>query len=131
MRRRKGATWHSLTLYDGDELVGEYDTGGAMLKRYVHGIAVDDPVAWYEGSGLASTALRHMIADRQGSIVGVNSGDTILISARFARPLFRAAPLRGEGAGERDFLPFDPLPGRQRAPGPQHSPPESCPSGRR
>lgn len=56
-------------LYDGDELIGEYDTAGTMLKRYVHGIAVDDPVIDYVGSSLASP--RHLLADRQGSIVGI------------------------------------------------------------
>ena len=59
-------------LYDGDELIAEYDaSNNAMLRRYVHGIAVDDPVIQYDGSGIASTALRHLIADRQGSVIGV------------------------------------------------------------
>jgi RHS repeat-associated protein len=55
-------------LYDGDRLVGEYPSSGATaLRRYAHGVGVDDPLVWYEGSG---TSERHwLIADRQGSIV--------------------------------------------------------------
>ena len=34
-------------LYDGDELVGEYDGSGALLRRHVHGQGVDDPVKSY------------------------------------------------------------------------------------
>jgi hypothetical protein len=29
-------------LYDGDALVGEYDAGGTLLRRYVHGPGVDE-----------------------------------------------------------------------------------------
>jgi RHS repeat-associated protein len=56
-------------LYDGDELVAEYNAGGTLLHRYVHGAAADDPVAWYEGSGLALRRSLH--TDHQGSIVAV------------------------------------------------------------
>jgi hypothetical protein len=33
-------------LHDGDALIGEYDSTGAMIRRYVHGTAegVDDPL---------------------------------------------------------------------------------------
>jgi len=65
-------------LYDGDELIGEYDTAGTMLKRYVHGISVDDPVIDYVGSGLASP--RHLLADRQGSIVGIADSNGAIIA---------------------------------------------------
>ncbi len=46
-------------LYDGDELVAEYDGAGALLRRYVHGAAVDDPIVWYEGASL--TDRRHLL----------------------------------------------------------------------
>jgi RHS repeat-associated protein len=38
-----------------------------MLRRYVHGMAEDDPVLWYEGSGLTNPKYLH--ADHQGSII--------------------------------------------------------------
>lgn len=43
-------------LYDGDQLVAEYDGSGALLRRYVHGLGADDPLLWYEGAGLADRA---------------------------------------------------------------------------
>lgn len=72
-------------LYDGDELVGEYDGAGTLLRRYVHGPNTDEPVVWYEGSGFAVANRRFLRADQQGSIViatdasgyslGINSYD--------------------------------------------------------
>jgi RHS repeat-associated protein len=64
-----GTSGTTLFLYDGDALVGEYDGAGNLLRRYVHGTdsTADDPLLWYEGSGLASR--RSLFADHQGSIV--------------------------------------------------------------
>jgi RHS repeat-associated protein len=59
-------------LYDGDELVAEYDGTGAMVRRYVHGAGVDDPLIWYEGSGLGVPRFLH--SDHQGSITGIADG---------------------------------------------------------
>lgn len=68
-------------LYDGDELVAEYASNGStILRRYVHGASVDDPLVWYEGSGLGDP--RYLIADERGSIINVTnaSGGTIKIN---------------------------------------------------
>ncbi|MGH6631036.1 MAG: hypothetical protein ACREB3_15015, partial [Burkholderiales bacterium] len=64
-------------LYDGDELVAEFDVSGTLLRRYVHGSSVDDPVLWYEGSG--TTAPRWLHTDNQGSVVAITdaSGTSI------------------------------------------------------
>lgn len=35
-------------LYDADRLVAEYDGAGALLRRYVHGAGLDEPILWYE-----------------------------------------------------------------------------------
>jgi len=61
-------------LYDGDELIGEYNSSGSLINRYVHGIGVDDPLIWYTGSGTTNT--RYLLADERGSIVAEtnNSG---------------------------------------------------------
>ena len=58
-------------LYDGDALVAEYSGTGTMLRRYAHGsnAAADDPLVWYEGAGLATSAARIPKANHQGSIV--------------------------------------------------------------
>jgi RHS repeat-associated protein len=53
-------------VYDGDRLIGEY-AGGVFLRRYVHGVGVDEPLVWYQGA--ARTDRRWLHADRQGSIV--------------------------------------------------------------
>jgi RHS repeat-associated protein len=56
-------------LYDGDALVAEYASTGALLRRYVHGAdAGDDPIVWYEGAGTDAASRRLMFADHQGSI---------------------------------------------------------------
>jgi RHS repeat-associated protein len=58
-------------LYDGDELIGEYNSSGTLLNRYVHGIGTDDPLVWYVGSGTSNT--RYLLADERGSIVAETS----------------------------------------------------------
>ncbi len=52
-------------LYDGDDLVAEYDGAGARLRVYVHGPGADTPLVWFEGTGTG----RIFHADHQGSIV--------------------------------------------------------------
>lgn len=81
--RTSGPAGETQYLYDGDALVAEYGASGAVLRRYVHGSGVDQPLLWYEGAGLSD--LRSLQSDRQGSIqsatrvdgtlVGVNSYD--------------------------------------------------------
>src|SRR3546814_90352 len=68
-------------LYDGDELVAEYNGSGTLLRRYAHGKNVDDPVVWYEGTGTATPRFQH--TDYQGSIVAVtsNTGAALAINA--------------------------------------------------
>lgn len=65
-------------LYDGDELVAEYDGSGNMLRRYVHGIGTDDPVVWIEGSGFGWSGMRALRTDHQGSIVRVVEGENVI-----------------------------------------------------
>jgi hypothetical protein len=36
-------------------LIAEYNASGALLRRYVLGIGVDDPLVWYEGAGTNKT----------------------------------------------------------------------------
>lgn len=61
--------------YDGVDLVAEYDGAGTLLRRYVHGPGVDEPLVWYEGS--TTTAKSWLYADHLGSIIGTaNSAGT-------------------------------------------------------
>lgn len=61
-------------LYEGDELTAEYDGSGNLLRRYVHGTSEDDPLFWYEGSGVNASSRRALVADHEGSIVQVVNG---------------------------------------------------------
>jgi RHS repeat-associated protein len=58
-------------LYDDDALIGEYDSAGTMLHRYVHGSGkgVDDPLIWFTAA--AAGWRQALVADQQGSIVAV------------------------------------------------------------
>ena len=55
-------------LYDGVALVAEYDHGGTLVQRFVHGPGVDEPLVAYEGATTAAKSWLH--ADHLGSIVG-------------------------------------------------------------
>jgi hypothetical protein len=47
-----GAAGITRLLYDGDELVAEYNNSGAMLRRYMPGSSNHDPMAWFEGASV-------------------------------------------------------------------------------
>ncbi len=66
-------------LYDGDALVAEYNTSGAVVKRYVHGMGVDNPLIEYAGSSVSSSSRRNLYADHLGSITAItNSSGTAI-----------------------------------------------------
>lgn len=64
--------------YDGADLIGEYDGANHLLRRYVHGLGDDEPLVWYEGSGIADR--RWLQADERGSIISVanNAGQQLI-----------------------------------------------------
>ncbi|WP_198140821.1 RHS repeat-associated core domain-containing protein [Nitrosospira sp. NpAV] len=74
--RSASKTGFSATLvYDGTDLVAEYDASNALLRRYVHGPGIDEPLVWYEGTGTGSKTW--LYADHQGSIAATaNSAGT-------------------------------------------------------
>ncbi|WP_439571328.1 RHS repeat domain-containing protein [Sphingomonas sp.] len=61
-------------LYDGDELIAEYD-GANLQRRYVHGAGSDDPMIWYEGSGLSVRRFYH--TDHQGSVIAISDAGNV------------------------------------------------------
>lgn len=66
-------------LYDGSDIIAEYDGSGNLLRRFVHGTGIDQPLVWYEGSGTSDR--RSLFADERGSIVAVaNSSGTASIN---------------------------------------------------
>jgi len=78
-----GASVATQLLYDGDELVAEYDGAGSLLRRYVHGASDDDPLVWYEGPTMGASSRQFLHADWQGSIVAIsdNAGNPIAVNA--------------------------------------------------
>lgn len=58
------ATGITRFLFDGSDLVGEYNGSGAVLRRYVHGTgAGDDPQVWFEGATVGDNVRRYLLAD--------------------------------------------------------------------
>jgi RHS repeat-associated protein len=66
-------------VYDGDRLIAEYSGSGTLLRRYVHGPGVDEPLIWYEGAAVSSATRRYLHANHQGSVVAVTgaAGNTL------------------------------------------------------
>ena len=60
-------------VYDGVDLLAEYDSSGNVLRRYVHGHGSDDPIVWYEGSIASNSTRRYLVSDERGSIVFVST----------------------------------------------------------
>ena len=54
-------------LYDGTRLIAEYDAVGTLLRRYVHGPGIDEPLVQYDGAGTASKTWYY--ANHLGSVV--------------------------------------------------------------
>ncbi len=66
-------------LYDGADMIAEYDTSGNVLRRYVHGPGMDEPLVWFEGAGHSGSGTpdrRHLYADERGSVVAIEGGST-------------------------------------------------------
>ncbi|GGH09043.1 hypothetical protein GCM10007420_27300 [Glycocaulis albus] len=54
-------------LYDGANLIGEYNASNALLRRYVQGPGLDAPLVRYDGAGTSNR--RWLITDERGSVV--------------------------------------------------------------
>ena len=61
-------------LYDGDQLIAEYQDG-SMTDAYVHGPGDDDPLLWYR----AGDSARWYHRDHQGSIIAVSGAGGSLV----------------------------------------------------
>ncbi len=66
-------------LYDGKALIGEYTVDGSgnatLERRYVHGLDVDTPIIWYEGSAVSDSTRRYLVRDELGSVVLVTDNN--------------------------------------------------------
>lgn len=59
-------------LYDGNDIIAEYDGAGNLLRRYVHGVNTDEPLVISQGSGIGTR--QFLLADERGSIIAVTDG---------------------------------------------------------
>lgn len=64
-------------LYDGNRLVGTYDGNGNLVRRFVHGPGVDEPLVGLKSNG----ERRHMHADERGSLIGNSDESAGLLTA--------------------------------------------------
>ena len=61
-------------LHDGDQIAAEYNGSGAILRRYMWGPGIDEPIVWDEGGALAcgspqAPTTRVLHADHEGSVI--------------------------------------------------------------
>jgi RHS repeat-associated protein len=62
-------------LYDGTKLIAEYNGSNALLRRYIHGDGVDDPIVWYDSTG--TTNKRNLFKDERGSVIAADTGSAV------------------------------------------------------
>jgi hypothetical protein len=47
-------------VHDGDRLIAEHNGSGTLLRRYVHGWGLDEPLVWYEGATVLAGNRRYL-----------------------------------------------------------------------
>ncbi|MDV6331314.1 RHS repeat-associated core domain-containing protein [Asticcacaulis sp. 201] len=65
-------------LYDGVDLIAEYDGSGNLLRRYVHGPGEDEPLVIYDYTQAGAKFWLH--ADELGSVIGLTNGSGVNIA---------------------------------------------------
>jgi len=74
--RDGGTTWTTL-LYDGSNVIGFYDTNGALISRYIFGGGTDNPLVQMVGSDTSN--MRPLYTDYHGSVIAdTDSSGTLL-----------------------------------------------------
>lgn len=58
-------------LYDGVNLVAEYDGLGAIQRRYMHTVGTDQPWVQFTGSAVGASNAKYLYADYHGSIIAL------------------------------------------------------------
>jgi RHS repeat-associated protein len=66
-------------LYDGADLIAQYNGSGTVLRRFVHGASADEPLVVYEGSGTTNKSWLH--ADERGSIIAASNASGVAASS--------------------------------------------------
>ena len=73
-----GTTWTQF-VYDGSDLVIEYNDLGHMTERYLHGEGTDDPIVWFHGA--TTGLLRYFYTNHQGSVIARGSAGGVMDDA--------------------------------------------------
>lgn len=71
LRRETNGGSQTNYLFDGGDLIAEYDINGNMIARFVHGPGDDEPLVWYPGPGTETRIYLH--ADERGSIIAASN----------------------------------------------------------
>jgi len=72
-----GSTVTARFLYDGLDAIAEYSGANVLLRRYVHGPGMDEPLVRYEGAGTSDR--RWLMQDQLGSVIAeTNSAGAII-----------------------------------------------------
>lgn len=75
--RYTGRSTDTRFAYDGVDMIAEYNGANQMMRRYVHGPGVDNPLVWYEGGGTSDR--RYLHTDERGSVTAVSNGSGALL----------------------------------------------------
>jgi len=62
-------------VYSGDDLIAELNSSNVIVRRYVPGPEADQPLVWYEGSGISDR--RFLLADERSSVVAVTNASGV------------------------------------------------------
>lgn len=66
--------------YRGDALIAEYNTSGALLKRYLHAPSGEAPLVSYNGSDTSAASRQFLHVNHQGSVIAISDGSGNIIA---------------------------------------------------
>ena len=81
-------------LYDGVNMVADYDGADVLMRRYVHGPGVDEPLVIYEGAGTGTKNWQY--ADHLGSIIGTADSTGASTAIFSYGPFGESSPTSGQ-----------------------------------
>jgi len=64
--------------YDGDQVIAEYDENGELLRKYVYGPGIDEPICMIDATG-QSEVMYYYHFDGLGSVVALSDSTGSLI----------------------------------------------------
>jgi len=81
--------------YDGDQVIAEYDGNGALVRKYVYGPGIDEPICMIDVAD--NNAIYYYHFDRLGSVVALSNYILLWIRHSFLTKGFKS----GRGLGIR------------------------------